>query len=40
MLKTERGAVLRVGDHVLLDMLRGLGAKLDEMEAPFEPENR
>ena len=26
-------------DHVLGDMLLGLGAKLQEMEAPFEPES-
>lgn len=25
-------------DHVLADMLRGLGAALDEVEAPFRPE--
>lgn len=26
-------------DHVLEDMLRGLGARLDPIEAPFEPEH-
>ncbi len=26
-------------DHVLLDMLLGLGAKVEEMQAPFEPES-
>lgn len=26
-------------DHVLGDMLRGLGAKVSELEAPFEPES-
>jgi urease accessory protein len=30
---------LRIADdHVLADMLRGLGARVTEMEAPFEPE--
>ena len=26
-------------DHVLLDMLLGLGARVEELEAPFEPES-
>jgi urease accessory protein len=26
-------------DHVLCDMLLGLGAKVEELEAPFEPES-
>ena len=26
-------------DHVLEDMLRGLGARLTPLEAPFEPEH-
>ena len=26
-------------DHVLGDMLQGLGAKVEELEAPFEPES-
>lgn len=26
-------------DHVLRDMLQGLGAKVEELEAPFEPES-
>lgn len=26
-------------DHVLRDMLLGLGAQIDELEAPFEPES-
>jgi urease accessory protein len=31
---------LRLGaDHVLCDMLLGLGAKIEELEAPFEPES-
>jgi urease accessory protein len=33
------GAKLRIRrDHVLEDMLRGLGARLTPVEAPFEPE--
>jgi urease accessory protein len=34
------GSTLRIRrDHVLEDMLRGLGARLTPIEAPFEPEH-
>jgi urease accessory protein len=34
------GGYLRIAaDHVLGDMLLGLGAKLEELDAPFEPES-
>jgi len=34
------GGFLRIAtDHVLRDMLFGLGAKVEELEAPFEPES-
>src|ERR1700751_2319251 len=34
---TERGLRIR-RDHVIEEMLRGLGARLIEIEAPFDPE--
>jgi len=34
------GGFLRIAaDHVLCDMLLGLGAKVEQLEAPFEPES-
>lgn len=33
------GYLCIAADHVLCDMLLGLGAKVEEMEAPFEPES-
>jgi len=34
------GGFLRIAaDHVLCDMLQGLGAKVEQLEAPFEPES-
>lgn len=33
------GCLRIAADHVLRDMLLGLGAKVEELEAPFEPES-
>jgi urease accessory protein len=40
ILPTEHGGKLRFQtDHVLADMLRGLGCTVSETEAPFQPES-
>jgi urease accessory protein len=37
-LQIEKERILYLHDHVLDDMLRGLGLELEQMSAPFEPE--
>ena len=37
MIRTARGLRIR-RDHVIEEMVRGLGAKVLEIEAPFDPE--
>ena len=40
ILPTENGGKLRFqADHVLAEMVRGLGCKVGETEAPFQPES-
>lgn len=40
ILPTEQGGVLRFQtDHVLAEMVRGLGCAVSESEAPFQPES-
>ena len=39
ILPTEAGGRLRFqADHVLADMIKGLGCSVAEIEAPFQPE--
>lgn len=37
-LQIEEGRILYLHDHVLDDMLRGLGLSVEQISAPFEPE--
>lgn len=37
-LQIEEGRILYLHDHVLDDMLRGLGLEVERVSAPFEPE--